>query len=247
MRALLSIALWLGTLGMSAADEPKPTEMRNHFSILGESGEALYDITEVIRLGEDFEENHLLIHDEGHGDFLLNREWNYRDQIITYRMNDLKNRAFIQQSSKAPFNSKTRVGTLAEAKRNPNLVDVPAVVKIETNGGEWEGIHTDWDEYSRLRRFRHDLRQTLDPFMLEALERMRGTILTLPGMAAGFYQLVGRFIIYDQRSDETLTTVKQIALQPDCDFDKAFGYPCSEKQLERVSRAAKEGLPLSTY
>ncbi len=247
MYVVLSVALVFMTLGISADDGSKPIEMRNHFKIVAENGTALYEITEVIRLGDDFDENHVLIHDEGYGDVLLNRSWNYRDQIISYRMNDLKNRAFIQQVSKTPFNSKTRLGTLAEAKRIPTLLDVPGVVKIETNGGEWEGIHTDWDEYGRLRQFRHDLRRTLDPFLLEALERMRGIVFPIVGTAGAFYQLAARFLVYDQRSDDAPVVVKQVDLQPDCDFDKSFGYPCSDKQLERVTRAAKERLPLSTY
>ncbi len=229
------------------AEQATPTEIRHHYRLTGESGSVLYDITEVTRMGDDFDENHFLVHDEGHGDVLLHRTWLFRDQIVTHRMNDLKNRAFIQLSYKPPFNSKTRLETLTEAKRNPVLVETPGVVKFETNGGQWEGIHTDWDEYGQLRQFRHALRQTLDPFLLEAIERMRGIVFTLPGAANVFYERVARFVVYDQRADDTLVSFKQVALQPDCDFDKSFGFPCSDKQLERVTRAAKDRLLLSTY
>jgi hypothetical protein len=244
----VALGMLLFALSVSAGESrSKPIEMRNHFRITGQEGAVLYDITEVIRLADEVEENRLLIHDEGHGDFLMNRIWSYETQTITHRLNDLKDRAFVQISLKMPFTSKTRLETIAEAKRNPILVDTPAVVRLETNGGQWEGVHDDWDEYGRLRQFRHELRQTLDPFMLEALERMRGTVLTLPGTPSAFYERVARFVVYDQRSDEAPVSVQRVDAQPDCDFDKSFGFPCSEKQLERVKKAVKDGSVLSTY
>jgi hypothetical protein len=248
MRNLSAIAFLLFALSSPGGDSPKVVEIRNHFRVGGADGANLYVITEIIRLSDDLNESHLLIRDEGHGDFVMKSVWAFQTQEITHRLSDLKDRNFVQSTSKMPFTSKTRVETLAEARQNPMLVDTPAAVRIETNGGVWEGIHTDWDEYGRLRQFRHDLRQTIDPFLLEAMERMRGTVFTgVSGLPDAFYARVARFVVYDQRSDETPVSVKQAELTPDCQFDESFGYPCSEKQLERVRQAAKEGTSLSNY
>jgi hypothetical protein len=91
-----------------------------------------------------------------------------------------KDRTFIQATSTSPFASKTRQETMEESRRNPALSTLPAMIKLETNGGRWDSIETDWEDAEAMRSFRHQLRRSVDFFLLEAMERMRGTPIATP-------------------------------------------------------------------
>jgi hypothetical protein len=237
----------LFTATLLAEDVPRPVaDIRHHYQLLGPERAILYDVTEVTRSSELTSEHYILVRDEGHGDFVLRQIWTFEDQTSSLRISDVKDRAFIQTSAKLPFTSKTRSEMLDEIRANPSLSDLPSVVKIETNGGRWDGIERDWDEQAPLRAFRRQLRQTTDFHLLEGIERMRGTIFTTDG-AAMFYSIVARFVIYDATNDAAAPKVTTRDSAPDCDFDAAFGFPCSAKQRERVVNAAREGKELLRY
>ena len=57
-----------------------------------------------------------------------------------------------------------------------------------------------------------------------------------------FYEFIGQYVVYDKVDAEARTPEAESAktAAPDCTFDEAFGYPCSEKQLACVAKAAKE-------
>jgi hypothetical protein len=248
-RVFLCIALAFSvSLPAMAADDKAPiTETRRHFRVAAESGAVLYEGTEVTRASEDISETHLLVSDSGDANVILRRLWAFKSQAVTYRISDVKDRTFIQVSYKLPFVAKTRRETLDEARGNTRLMDVPSIVRVETNGGRWDGFDTEWDEYTRLRQVRHDLRQTIDFWLLEAIERMRGTLFVTE-FADTFLTLIGRIVIYDYHADTSSTSdVHATEVFPDCAFDAGFGYPCSEKQLARIKAAAKQSEPLTIY
>lgn len=224
-------------------------ERRQHFGIVGSGKDLLvYEYTDILRISDKVDESVVLLRDVGHGEFLLRKTWNYEDQTVTYRLSDVKDRVFVQRQYRTPFTSKTRLETLAEARRNPGLAEGPVIVTLETNSGRWDGMESDWDEHTALREHRHNVRQTFDQSLLEAIERMRGTFFTTP-IGQLFYLQIGRFIIYEATKDidplATDLTVRD--LEPDCDFDSAFGYRCSEKQLARIAAALKEKKLLTKY
>lgn len=134
---------------------------------------------------------------------------------------------------------------MAEAEGNEKLVSTPVFVTITTNGGEWSIVSTDLDEWARVRQLRHEIRPTMDFFLLEAIERMRGAVFAIPGGDIFFMQ-VAQYVVYDTR-DAPRLAVQQENQPPACDFDKSFGYPCSAAQLEKIRKRAEEGKPLDRY
>jgi hypothetical protein len=229
------------------ADEKRPADVRRHFQVIGPSDDILYEATEIVRLSDDTDAMFMLIRDTGHGDFVMRRIWTFENQAVVTRISDLKDRTFVQTTATMPFQSKTRLETLAEARRNPRHTDVPVVFKMETNGGRWDAVETDLQETTVLRRIRHDLRQTIDFFLLEAIERMRGSFL---GVAEGevYFPMLARYAIYDVDSEDTEKAgIKTRDAMPNCSFDQSFGFPCSEKQKERADKAIKSGKPVPRY
>lgn len=198
LKTLLAL---LFTATLLAEDAPHPvSEIRHHFQLLDSGQAILYDVTEISRTSDLTSEHYVLVRDDGHGDFVLRSLWIYKDQTSSYRISDVKDRAFIQTSAKLPFTSKPSSKMLDEIRANPSLSDLPSILKIETNGGRWDGIEGDWDEQAQMRAFRRQLRQTTDFHLLEGVERMRGTLFTTD-VASLFYSIVARFVIYDVTND----------------------------------------------
>lgn len=235
--------------GAAAAESPAKTEVqetRRRFEIVAAAGNVLYEITELARVSDAQSATYLLVRDEGHGECVMRHVWSFVDQTVTYRISDVKDRAFVQTSFTMPFQSKTRLDTMAEARRKDEATVNPAILKLETNSGRWDGVETEWEEHSRIRGLRRSLRQTVDFSLLEAIERMRGTIFgTVDGDP--FFQLLARYVVYDSGSDSLQTGLTSRHAAPDCDFDASLGFPCTTKQKERVEKANKSGKPLQHY
>lgn len=243
-----AVFLFTPFLTLAAETEKSPIiEYRRHFRIADRSV-VLYEVTAIVRMSEEKDENYVLIRDQGHGDFVMSKVWTFENQRSVSRLNDIKNRSFIQASYVLPLVSETRSATMAEARADASLLEVRSVFTLETNGGRWEGLEKDWDDPGRLRQLRHQLRQTLDFSLLEAMERMRGTLF-LTDSGDYFYSMVCKFAVYDTTGEDTQQKAGDPSndVAPDCDFDKHFGFPCSEKQLERLKKAAAEQKTLDRY
>lgn len=251
--ALLSLALIHCATAVAQEDRPPipekqpPMEMRHHFEVVTSRGDVLYEATEIVWLSDEADASFLLLRDLGHGDFVLRHVWTFKDQVSVKRISDAKDRVFVQQSYELPYQSKTRLETLAEGRQHPQLFDVPLIFKLETNGGRWDGIQSDWDEHSRRRSLRQDVRRTIDRDLLEAIERMRGTLF---GISEGYIYLssVAQWVVYDFSAyDREQSDVEARDAMPDCSFDEALGFPCSTKQKERVEAMMPESERFSRY
>jgi hypothetical protein len=249
MQYALTILLLASTSFVNAEMKKAPvTEFRRHFQYFDREKVPHYEATVVVRMSEEQDERFVLIHDEGNGDFILSKVWTFGDQRSTSRLSDIKGRTYIQVSYKLPLTGTTRTETMAEARKNPDLTKVPSVVTLETNGGRWEGLETDWDSAARLRDFRRQVRQTIDFSLIETMERMRGTFFATDE-GSYFYTAVCRFALYDidLGDAEPPATVEGTAAAPKCSFDQRFGFPCSEKQRTRVEKADAEKRLLEHY
>lgn len=247
VRVALVAVLLLSTTPATHGSEPaKVMEYRRHFQIVAAKDVVMYKFTDLTRVADDVDENLYLVHDEGYGDFIMRRTWSFPEQTITHRISDIKDGAFIQYTYKTSLTSRTRRETLAEGRENPQLLDTPVAVTLETNGGKWEAIDTDWNDEAELRRLRNAIRQSLDFRLLEGIERMRGSVFATP-VGEVFYVHIGRLVLYDHANNTPIGSMKSRDAAPDCAFDAAFGFKCSEKQEKRVTQAAKKGLVLNSY
>lgn len=248
MKYALTLLLALTPFVNAETKKAPVTEFRRHVQLFDREKVSYYEATVVVRMSEERDEEFVLVHDQGHGDDILSKVWTFRDQLTTSRLSDIKGRTFIQVSYKLPLIGTTRTETLAEARKNPDIMNVPGVLTLETNGGQWEGLDRDWQSAARLRDFRRQVRQTIDFSLIETMERMRGTLFATDE-GSFFYTTVCRFALYDIDTGdaEPPATVESTAAAPDCGFDKRFGFPCSEKQLSRVEKAVAEEQLLDRY
>ena len=149
---------------------------------------------------------------------------------------------------RGPLTAKTMSEVFREAHANPSIMmNTPTLLTITTNGGEWRTSETALKEEQTIRRLRHEIRPTIDVYLLEAIERMRGTFFSVPdGHPYAFF--IAPVLLYDSAIDAKAIFREDPARQPPaCDFDKSFGYGCSEAQWKRICEAEKAGKELDTY
>jgi hypothetical protein len=237
---LLTVVLSTRAQEPSIAGPAAPvTDSRHHYVLRDADHVVHYEITALMRTDGDVDSDILLVDDRGHGLLLLETQANYPTQTIWYVISDATRKAFFRATFKLPYTAKTRAGTLAEAHANPALQMMPTLLTLETNGGEWPSVDTDLREWKRLRELRHSIRPTIPFFLLEGIERMRGSLFaTVSGDM--YYSVVGRFAVYDTTGDTKLD-LEEVTVEPACDFDKSFGYPCSDKQLAAIKRSLAAG------
>jgi hypothetical protein len=250
MKIAAAAVLFLTSIAVCADEPPAPrkppAEWRRHF-VLRDSKAATvhYEVTEVVRLTDDSDSNHLLVNDTEHGQYILERRAEWADKEASYTIRDLSGRAYVKAAFKVTqFAAKTRDGMLREAAEQPDLKFLPTLLTLTTNGGEWRSVDTDARDWERLRQMRHSVRRTVPADLLEAIERMRGTIFAT-SEGSIFYDIVGEYLVY-QNGDEGLQ-LEQVRTAPNCDFDKSFGHPCSERQQKKVEAAAEKGERLEHY
>lgn len=253
MRAISAktLLIILALAATHAVAEPQPPaevrEHRSHFEIVAQEGPVLYQFTEVSRTSDTLSEEYVLVRDVEHGDFVLRQRWSFGDQVMTRRLSDLEDRVFVQLTMQSPFTSKTRKETLAESRRHPSIKMTPAIIKLETNGGRWDAVETEWEDAVALRQFRYRLRASVDGFLLEAVERLKGMPIDTTAIGA-FFDILGHLIVYGPPSAEPAAAgTKRQTAAPDCAFDAHFGFPCSAKQLDRIKKAAASGTTMPFY
>jgi hypothetical protein len=222
-----------------------PLDYRRHLELRGAQGALLYEYTIISSLSEAGTSEIILLRDPGHGDVLLEHVFSVEKHRSASRISDVKGHTFIEASMESPLTSKTLTDTFKEAHAQPELFKTPVPVTITTRGGEWRMSETELKDDQAVRRLRHEIRPTVDVYLLEAMERMRGTFFqTVNGVSYSFF--VGQLLLYGP-ADEMNLNAGEVPQPPACDFDKSFGYPCSSEQLKRVKAAAEAGKPLEVY
>jgi hypothetical protein len=245
---MLGSARLLAADGASTPKIDKPAERREHFQVSTKAGDLLYHGTVITRISEKLDEKIVLVRDEGFMDLIFRQTSDYETQTDMQRVSDVAGRAFVQHSWRNHLTATTRTDALAEVRENEALLMAPVIVNIETNGGKWEDMEANADDIVAQRRLRHEQRITMSQSLLEALERMRGTFFaTRPGQT--FLTLLVRHLLYegDREMHRESSAVVVSNAAPHCDFDKAFGFACTDAQLKRIARAEKDGKLLTSY
>lgn len=162
----------------------------------------------------------------------------YATQSTEKSIRSVKGDAYVTARVKLPFTGKTRDEVLGEFRQNPDLFSVMnEQLEIATNGGLLRVADAEFKLQARLQTTRR-LRQMIRPDLLETIERASTSIL-----ATEFADLIraeiSDFVLY--RTDCAGSAPSVSNALPDCAFDEAFGFPCSNEQSARAKEAMKSG------
>ena len=222
---------------------PPAREFRRHFEATTRKGTFLYEVTVITRTKPDEDQHIVLIEDSEGNDYRLTHTRSYFKQETEYEFRDVKRKTWVRTIYAYPFKSRTRDETVAEATKSPKL-DIP--LTVETPSAARTAKESEWNEAENARQWTGEIRESLDPVFVEAIERMRGGLFVGHPIMENFCRIVVRYVLHANDCSST-SHMELKPAQPDCLFDASIGFACSEKQKQRVSDAAAAGTELLLY
>jgi hypothetical protein len=245
----MSLACLSLTAFLAVQDPGSPSEVgkefRRHFAAVTKKGAELYKLTVITELRKAEARHFVLIRDSNGHDYLLSHVWDYSRQESLYELRDPGRKIFVRTTYAYPYKSRTREETLAEGKAHPELAKDLSLT-IETPGTIRTAKESEWRDQEVAREWRSQIRESLDPDFLEALERMRGGLFHGEPTMDMFCSIVMQFVLHGADCENT-DFLELHTAPPDCLFDASFGYACSDRQKERVANGESEKKLLDTY
>ncbi|MGN6187174.1 MAG: hypothetical protein ACTHQM_26350 [Thermoanaerobaculia bacterium] len=228
-----------------------PPELRWHRVVAEKDGETLYYVTEIVRMTEERDENVYLIRDVRADDVIYRTSRTYGDKsLVVNRLSTVDGRSFIEMSWEPIVKGKTRTETMKLFRENEALLRASVDLHLKTNGGSWTILEDTFErDLAYRRQLVRDTRTSANTTLLEMLERMRSTLFDVPEGVA-IKSSIGQFLLYDAGDFDISSERSHVLVRdeaPDCDFDDAFGYPCTDSQKERIAKAHKNGKQIFAY
>jgi hypothetical protein len=228
------------------AKKNTPVESRRHFILRDPAQQTVYyEVTKIFKGTDESDETTIIVSDVEHGRIILQRRASYREHTASYSISDVKMRDYIRVSTKTAYAATTRTETLEESMTSPDPRMDTMVPTVTTPGGEWRPIIGEAGEWQQMRSLRRAIRPTISFFLLEAIERMRGTLFST-AVGSIYDHMVGSYVVYRDGDDPKLE-LEEVTQPPACDFDQAFGFPCTAAQQKRIKKWADEGQPVEVY
>jgi hypothetical protein len=226
MTRSLLICFFLLPVAVLAQDSPART-IRRHTSVRGADQETLFLITEIMHVDPERTESTVLIEDQ-----TLHERFIYR---MAYDLG--RKRALIEFSDDSGKKFVRRTYDVVGA--------ATPMITFEAASFSAKITEADLQQPKSRRALTAQIRETLDPHFLESLELMRFGGLRSSNAASPFYDTLGNVIFHGEcAAPENAHEAEE---PPDCGFDKAFGFACSDAQLENIAQAKRDGTTLKAY
>ncbi|MEA2570738.1 MAG: hypothetical protein QOI24_2739 [Acidobacteriota bacterium] len=212
--------------GVAIAQELPQRTLRRHTSVRDADQQTLFLITEIMHVDPERTENTVLIEDETQHERFI-----YRSGF-----DPVKKRSLIEFSEDSGKQFIRRVYDVDFAT---------PVMTFEAPSFSLRVTGADLKQPKSRRALTSQIRETLEPHFLESLELMRFGGLRTSNAASSFYDTLGTVLFHGECAPPE--NAHEVEEPPDCGFDKAFGFPCSDAQLETIARSKRDGRTLRAY
>lgn len=250
MTMILGALLLALTAGAEETAKPQvePVEVRQHWAAVRADGRSMYDVTEIARTSDTVERSVIVVRDENGARWRFEHYSDYERHASMEEARDLKSGMFVRMSWKFRAKGKTIKEVLAwwksvtDAERHGDVE-----LTVESGGTRVAAQESEWNDRARSDDWRGQLRETFSVSFLDALERMRDTLMPHDVTFDVMKDLVAKVSYANACDSASEPYTKRVDLDPDCTFDKDMGYPCSDKQIQRIVKAAKDGRRITRY
>ena len=223
-----------------------PREFRTHYEFQSVTGLDDFTATIIRRDAGDHDGTTALIEDSHGNRFVFKWEREYVHQTSSREIRELRNNEFVRYTLWLPFTARTRKATSDQAHAHPELMDDKnSRFELAASGNAViSGILEHWKDVQTAREWRSRIRSMLTPSFLESLEVMETAgLFRVPDLLDLDYLLLPH-LLYRTECEPRMGLQVKFAVA-DCGFDKRFGFDCSDKQRERVEKAAAATPPLA--
>ena len=233
MKALL--ILTLAAAASAQSTKPRITEFRKHWASARSDGTFFYEATTITDTLEPVTGTVALIRDDKGEQWKIESSLEWERGAAWHQITHLATGEYLRASYPVP-----PMATMD----TPEIMQ-PTKITLQTRSASRTAMEDEWDDAEKSADLRNDVRVSLTTAFLDGLERMSATLFphdTNFVQTASFVKLVSHAHECEAKPRSTAAE-----LEPDCKFDKSFGFPCSTAQEERIEKARKKGTLRSTY
>lgn len=236
MRALSVIACVVSCLlGGGLLGQDTDHESRWHWTARTARVDHDYVATEIEHLSERDDRSVVLIRTPEGDSFAVTNESNYETHTFDYEIRDPQSPGdFLRLRLVFPVKAKTLKAFVEELNESGKSMHVSFEI-TGPRGQHLSGVEPHWGDEETARKVRPVVRQWISDAFLQKLARVHPTGLFDSSLVAvGTNRLMEYLFVPvpGRRPDLLLTPAN-----PDCGFDKSFGYPCSATQLQAAADA----------
>jgi hypothetical protein len=204
--------------------------------------------TEIRSLSEKSDNIRLIVENAEGKMFLFSYDRDYVKQTTSHTIREVGSQEYLRLKFQSVWTATTRSGTLEEAAKHPELMEKTDLSFEFATAGDGilaGGNFGLWNDVQTQREWRTRLRSMLAPQFLEELEIMWANGFFASAFGTSYAEPV-RFVVYrpDCGGSENLRVEPA---PPDCDFDKKFGFRCSDKQKARAEKALAAKPPSTRF
>jgi hypothetical protein len=255
MRVVLVLALTGASLAaisahaQATADEtvPRVVNLRAHWSVRDGGDSPTYVVTKIMRSDLKSNTSIVLIEDQQTHERFVYRS-TFDPRAATSEISDVSGKRYIRRTLEMnlPTTATTVPGIIREAGENPGVFALTdPLLRFETASFSYELRGSEFQHQKRGAVWVSQLRETLDPHFLESLERMRDGGFLSSRAGNLIYLDFGPMLFHGECT--LAETARDVEEQPDCAFDKRFGFACDDAQLAKIEAARKDGRRLIAY
>jgi hypothetical protein len=218
--------------------------VRRHYRLTDSRSATSCTITEIeFDAGPAHDRTTYLFEDANGDRLLLSSTRDYLNQTTEVEIVDVATKELVRAAVTHPWESATRAETLAEIRRDPAVGAAwDAPIGIELNGVLVQAKASEWMARG-MRDRRSSLRRAAGSPFLDRLERLRA----FSGATSPLRLFCDHLLRYLLLNEACTSAVAQAYADPDCRFDAAFRYTCSDQQRQWIARRLAEGERVPAY
>lgn len=213
--------------------------VRKHYSL--KDGNNVVVVTEISNVSEAAHTTQWLLSDADGSHFVVSESIDFSVQRSQYEIRELRHKTFLRASFDRPLKSKTRSESLSESAEPGSILSI----KYETGDAVLFATELELADRDKVQSLTQKLRTTMDPHLLDAIERM-SAIWSASPFAAVSAVLINPALRYRDCNQRQASEVRAL---PDCEFDASFGaeFHCSDASKEKIKAAVSSGKIITYY
>ena len=221
----------------------QPAEVRQHLNVKDVRGAIVYTTTVITAAPESGDTLVLLVEDADGRRYIMTGDNSYSSHSATREIRSLDGKDYFRVTYKLP----SAITKTADFRRLllPASDSAEIIVTVDAGLGAISGPRGQWRSASSAT-WRRQLRESMSPVFLEALEMFGTCDFRHSGELSVFYAMVVEFVLHRVECPAD-NFVRAEAVTPDCKFDRAFARPCSAEQEELAKRAASSASGVMKY
>lgn len=235
-KKMLVLFSFLAATSLAASSEAAENEMRTHYVVADRNRLPVYRATVITTSDENAGVETCLLSDVSGERVRIDIRRNHVSHLLIAEYS-VNNAPPVKVKVDLPFKSMTRSGNAHEYNTQPELREKEIPFTIESNGKMLKTAEREWKSGPNKANVRAQAKSLVGTHLAATMTKLR-SVLAFPPLAGACSTLS---FVTDGVKCAGSTALSIAVVQPDCDFDATFGFPCSAAQAQRANSHRRRG------